>query len=150
MAGPEFVVLVLCNDRNYAVPSSGGIAFITLVTCLSMTTQAADTTLTLACQGTVKSATEDTKPEPVSKGIIVNFANRTVQGFGDLNLGDYPVMITAWNDVAVAFSGSRDDGFSKATIIGSGICGAFTRRTIEPGKARHAAAWHDPALQPAT
>ena len=35
--------------------------------------QAADTTLTLACQGTTTSGLEDAKPEPVSMGIIVNF-----------------------------------------------------------------------------
>ncbi len=48
----------------------------------SPTAQAADTTLTLACQGTVISDLENAKPEPVSMGIIVNFTNRTVQGFG--------------------------------------------------------------------
>jgi hypothetical protein len=47
----------------------------------SPTAQAADETLTLACQGTVISSLENAKPEPVSMGIIVNFTNRTVQGF---------------------------------------------------------------------
>ena len=48
------------------------------------TAQAADTTLTLACQGTATDITQpvDGKPEPVSMGIIINFTNRTVQGFG--------------------------------------------------------------------
>jgi hypothetical protein len=41
----------------------------------SMTAHAADTTLTLACQGTTISGVEDAKPEPVSMGIIVNFTN---------------------------------------------------------------------------
>jgi hypothetical protein len=56
--------------------------------------QAADETLTLACQGTTISDLENAKPEPVSMGIIVNFTNRTVQGFGapgielSRNLGD--------------------------------------------------------------
>jgi hypothetical protein len=84
-----------------------------------MTAQPADATLTLACQGTVTVGTEEPKPEPVSMGIIVNFTNRTVQGFGNPNFRDYPVNITAWNDVTVAFSGSQDDRFSKARIIGS-------------------------------
>jgi hypothetical protein len=70
------------------------------------TAQAADSTLTLACQGTTTSGLEDAKPEPVSMGIIVNFTNRTVQGFGYPGLMDYPVKITAWNDVTVAFGGS--------------------------------------------
>jgi ABC-type uncharacterized transport system substrate-binding protein len=52
----------------------------------------------------VTSALEDAKPpEPVSMGIIVNFTDRTVQGFGS-----YPVKITAWNDVSVEFSVSYD------------------------------------------
>jgi hypothetical protein len=47
------------------------------------TAQAADTTLTLACQGTTTSGLEDAKPEPISMGIIVNFTKKTVHGFGD-------------------------------------------------------------------
>jgi DNA-binding MurR/RpiR family transcriptional regulator len=58
----------------------------------SPTAQAADTTLTLACQGTTISGMEDAKPEPISMGIIVNFTKRTVQGFA------YPVKITDVND----------------------------------------------------
>jgi len=47
------------------------------------TAQAADTTLTLACQGTTTVTTmEGAKPEPVSMGIIVNFTKNTVHGFG--------------------------------------------------------------------
>ena len=47
------------------------------------TAQAADTTLTLACQGTTTSGLEVAKPEPISMGIIVNFTKKTVHGFGD-------------------------------------------------------------------
>ena len=49
------------------------------------TAQAADTTLTLACQGTTTATTAGTedKPEPISMGIIVNFTKKTVHGFGD-------------------------------------------------------------------
>ena len=46
-------------------------------------------TLTLACKGTVTSSL-DSKPEPLSMGIIINFTTRTVQGFG-LPGADYPV-----------------------------------------------------------
>jgi len=49
---------------------------------VSMAAQAADTMLTLAWQGTVTAGTEDAKPEPISMGIIVNFTNGTIQGFG--------------------------------------------------------------------
>jgi hypothetical protein len=44
---------------------------------------AADTTLTLVCQGTTTVTTmEGAKPEPVSMGLIVNFTKNTVHGFG--------------------------------------------------------------------
>jgi len=39
-------------------------------------------------------------------GIILNFTERTVQGFGDPGLIDIPAKITAANDVTVAFAGS--------------------------------------------
>jgi hypothetical protein len=53
------------------------------------TVQAADTTLTLACQGTTSDGmSEGAKREPISMGIIVNFTTRTVQGFGAPGLFD--------------------------------------------------------------
>jgi hypothetical protein len=84
--------------------------------------QAADETLTLACQGTTISDLENAKPEPVSMGIIVNFTNRTVQGFGAPGILDYPIKITAWNDVTVAFLGSEER-------IGSTTRGSIDRVT---------------------
>jgi hypothetical protein len=72
------------------------------------TAQAADETLTLACKGTTTTGYEGAKPEPISMGIIVNFTNRTVQGFGDPSFMDYPVKITAWNDVTVTFYGREE------------------------------------------
>src|SRR5262245_44650717 len=90
---------------------------IALAVMLS-TAQAADSTLTLACQGTTVSGVEDAKPEPVSMGIIVNFTKRTVQGFGDPEFGEYLVKITAWNDVTVAFSGSEENKVSRSSIVG--------------------------------
>lgn len=47
------------------------------------TAHAADTTLTLACQGTVTIKSMgplEYEPDPVSMGLIVNFTARTVQG----------------------------------------------------------------------
>jgi hypothetical protein len=73
----------------------------------SPSTVAQPATLTLACQGTATSGVEDAKPEPVSMGIIVNFTKQTVHGFGYPGL-DYPVKITAWNDVTITFGGSDD------------------------------------------
>jgi len=72
------------------------------------TAQAADPTLTLACNGTTTAGYEGAKPEPLSMGIIVNFTNRTVQGFGSPGVVDYPVKITAWNEVTVSFYGSDE------------------------------------------
>jgi hypothetical protein len=55
----------------------------------SMTVQAADSILTLACSGTTSDGmSEDAKREPISMGIIVNFTTRTVQGFGAPGLFD--------------------------------------------------------------
>jgi hypothetical protein len=76
------------------------IALTAMVAGLSMTAQAADATLTLACQGTTTSGTDDAKPEPISMGIIVDFTNRTVSGFAGL-----AAKITAIDDVSVNFSG---------------------------------------------
>jgi hypothetical protein len=73
------------------------------------TAQAADSILTLACQGTVIAWTQkDAEHEPISVGIIVNFTNGTVQGFGDP--GSVDVRITAVNDVAILFRGNKPDG----------------------------------------
>jgi hypothetical protein len=82
------------------------LAIVAVTTCLPITAQAADETLTLACKGTATTIVKDAKPEPVSMGIIVSFAARTVTGFE----GDYPVSITAFDDLHISFSGSRGDG----------------------------------------
>jgi len=57
------------------------IAFAVMLVGLSAA-HAADTTLTLACQGTVTIKTfspTEYEPDPVSMGLIVNFTNRTVK-----------------------------------------------------------------------
>src|SRR5262249_35061520 len=88
----------------------------------AVTAQAAEPeTLTLACKGTITEIVDsaklsDDKPEPVSMGIVVNFANRTVQGFqpprGNLLVEEYyPVKITGWDDVTVSFEGSGSVSF---------------------------------------
>jgi hypothetical protein len=83
------------------------IAFTAMLVGLP-TAQAADTTLTLACKGTTTAGHEGANQEPLSMGIIVNFTNRTVQGFGSPGIVDYPVKITAWNEVTVSFYGSDE------------------------------------------
>jgi hypothetical protein len=94
------------------------IALTATLAAPSMTAQPADTTLTLACQGSVTVGAE-AKPEPISMGIVVNFTKRTVQGFGSPGFRDYPVEITAWNDVTVMFAGSEETRYSKASMTGS-------------------------------
>ena len=60
------------------------IVLTAMVTCLSMTAQAADTTLTLVCKGTasMKTSTGDSGDTgPVSMGLVVDLTTRTVHGF---------------------------------------------------------------------
>jgi hypothetical protein len=80
-----------------------------MVAGLPMTVQAADETLTMACQGTAtdismpRGSTDITipagKPEPASVGIIINFTARTVAGL------DFPLKITSFDETAVLFRG---------------------------------------------
>ena len=51
-----------------------------MVTCASVTAQAADTTLILTCDGTA-SMTDFGDTGPVSMGLIINLTTRTVHGF---------------------------------------------------------------------
>jgi hypothetical protein len=83
------------------------------------TAQAADTTLTLACEGTTTDKMKDAKPAPISMGIIVNFTKNTVQGFGIPGVSDHPVKIRGMNDARIVFDGAHDDGTSVASITGS-------------------------------
>jgi hypothetical protein len=89
------------------------IALTAMIICLPMTAQAVDTTLTLACQGTVTvtPSIDDAKPEPISVGIILNFITHTVQGFGN------PTEITRMNDTTITFAGS--DPSAGWTVDGS-------------------------------
>jgi hypothetical protein len=82
-----------------------------------MTAQAADQTLMLACKGTATETMmeEVAKPEPISMGIIVNFTNRTVQGFGEPGLVDFPVKIVGINEVTVSFHGENPEGPNPVT-----------------------------------
>jgi hypothetical protein len=80
------------------------IAFTAIVA--GPTAQAADTTLTLACSGTVtikSSGPLEYDPDPVSMGLIVNFTARTVQGTARWGpyLFDDKLQITEWNEVTV-------------------------------------------------
>jgi len=102
-------------------------ASILLALAALSTAQAAEPeTLTLACQGTMTDPQKnDDKPTPISMGIIVDFANRTVHGFGS-NPGfpsrfEFPVKITDMNEANLAFQGSNQ--------IGESITGSIDRVT---------------------
>jgi hypothetical protein len=97
----------------------------------SMTAQAADATLTLACQGTVTIKTFgplEYEPDPVSMGLIVNFTARTVKGTARWGpyLFDDQLQITDSNDVTVVFG-----GFSR--FLGRNISGSMDRVTGDVG-----------------
>src|SRR5262245_49436226 len=75
---------------------------------LPPTLRAADSVLTLACQGEaiyIEPKTGSRREEPrYSMGIIVNFTARTVQGFETRGVV-YPIKITKMNDVVINFDG---------------------------------------------
>jgi hypothetical protein len=89
------VGIVRQTTVRYAATGSTGWVSPCSERARAFAAQAADTTLTLACQGTTISGLENAKPEPVSMGLSVNFTSRTVQGFGAPGVMDYPVKITA-------------------------------------------------------
>ena len=90
--------------------------------------------LTLACEGTTTTKNiemqVDEKPEPISMGITVDFAARTVDGFGVL------VPITDLGDVTVVFY-SNDPGDADAHM-NTTIFGTIDRMT---GEVRAAKIW---------
>jgi hypothetical protein len=90
------------------------IAHAAMVAGLSMTAQAAaePATMTLACKGTV---TTSAKPEPISMGVIVNFTNGTVQGFG------FPAKIIDVNEVTITFNDVEPaaEGFMRSAEQGT-------------------------------
>jgi hypothetical protein len=82
-----------------------------------------DTTLTLACQGTITSfVLEDAKPEPISMGIIVNLTKKTVHGFDDpvpvFGIKEEPAKITGVTETYIAFGG--DNGSSTTFNVFTG------------------------------
>jgi hypothetical protein len=100
------------------------IVLAAMVAGPSMTAQAADTTLTLACEGTATETVHWTTG-PAAMGIVVNFTNRTVQGFPT----GFPVKISRWDDGIVEFSGSGDSGSFRSRILGhiDRVTGDFLR-----------------------
>jgi hypothetical protein len=83
------------------------IALSATVTCLSIRAQAADSILTLACQGTAIStigATDQPKRGPISFHVVVNLTAGTVEGFP---VEELPVKIIAADQSTIQFEGSH-------------------------------------------
>ena len=118
---------------------SCGIALTAMVA--GPTAQAADATLTLACKGTATIRADSPlayKPHPLSMGLIVNFASRTVDGTARQRpyIFDDQLQIAEWNEVTVIFR-----GFSQ--FLGMNISGSMDRITdLENGSNRLLAEMH--------
>src|SRR5262249_20142289 len=94
---------------------------LALAAALQVTpTSAAETTLSLSCEGMVTVTDKvavtdntkmeaDAKPEPVIANVIVDFTDRTVQGLFYLQSSwDYKAKETAMNKATVTFGGISD------------------------------------------
>jgi hypothetical protein len=93
-----------------------------LLVVAGLSAQAAEpATLTLACEGTTWTNLDDAK-QPISRGIIINFTARTVAGFLDPGLDDFPVAIRTTTEVTVVFGGSNKK-------FGDSITGSIDRVT---------------------
>ena len=75
------------------------------------TAQAADTMLTLACEGTKTETSrygdDAERKRAISLSIIINFAARTVTGFPDV-VGLVRPLITDVSETTISFAGSSD------------------------------------------
>ena len=92
------------------------------------TVQAQPATLALECKGTTTEHTMsgDEDAQPISMGIIVNFTDRTVQGFGFPNGPfDDPLKISRADDATVVFGGEQE------ISVRSAIMGVIDRVTGE-------------------
>ena len=72
--------------------------------------------LRLHARGATSSEAQE-KPEPISMGIIVNFATRTVHGFNPPD--SYSVAIDGENDVMISFHGSQQKGDVADSVTGT-------------------------------
>ena len=108
------------------------ITVTAIVAGLPMLAQAAEpATLTLTCKGTATIRADyplQSKPQPLSMDLIVNFTTRTVVGTARQRpyVFDDQLQITEWNDVTVIFR-----GFSQ--FLGKNISGSMDRMTGDVG-----------------
>ena len=91
-------------------------AAVMLVVGLSTAAATEPQTLTLACDGTI-TAYADARPRPptsVSRGVLINFADRTVKGFG--NPADR-VKVHSVDETYISF-GTEDTKTGETSITG--------------------------------
>src|SRR3974390_3806163 len=99
----------------------GGVLLLLAWSCTAIA-QAPPSTLTLACKGTATDSLDPSEKDDLAlMGIIVNFTDSTVQGFGYPNGSfNHPVMITTADNVTVGFYGEQEGVLSsRESIIGS-------------------------------
>lgn len=102
--------LVLAGIAPRMLQHSSCVALALMLVGLS-TALAADTTLTLACQGTATSGLVDAKPGPISMGIIVNFTDQTLTAGFMPRLGSFgEIKIGPVNETTVGFAGMNKSG----------------------------------------
>ena len=82
----------------------GEVLFGMLVVASTMSQAVAPAKLVLTCQGHTHYLEADSQSLPVLLGIIVNLADRTVQGFRYPE--DFPIKITDINETTIVFYGS--------------------------------------------
>jgi len=116
------------RQQTVKVQQMNSVGAIVLLTWSFASAQAQPTTLTLACKGTMTEYRLQgaTLEQPVSMGIVVNLADRTVQGFG-FPFDAEPLKVGYVNDVEVRFGGQQE------TLVQSTINGSINRVTGELG-----------------
>ena len=86
------------------------VLFGVLVVASTMSQAAEPAKLVLACRGHTHYLEADAQSSPVSLAIIVNLADRTVEGFRYPE--DFPIEITDINETAIVFHGSSHHALS--------------------------------------
>jgi hypothetical protein len=102
------------------------VALLVAVSLSTMAQTAEPTTVTPACNGTLRMGIGN-KPGPISMPLIVDFV--TIRGFDFPDLRGVPVKITAISDVTIAF-GAVTRGYD-GTVRDWSISGTIDRLTGE-------------------
>jgi hypothetical protein len=112
------------------------VLFGVLVGASTLSYAAETENVVLACEGHTQYLEADTQSLPVSLSIIVNLANRTVQGFRYPE--DFPIKITKINETTIVFHGSSRQG---ARAIYRQINGGIDRVTEDAEATSDVTSW---------